>query len=228
MNQEDVLLVLTARSGSKGINRKNIYPLLGRPLISYSLEAIQKTGIKNAFLSTDDDSIKNIASKYNIKIVNRKTDISLSDTPSVDVVLDLISDINFTPKYIVLIQPTSPMVYSCDILEAIKLLHTENYDSVISVYKSHYKIWQQQDHLLYPVNHDAGHRSTRQQSEPMFIETGSIYTTKFDKIVETKQLISGNVGFVDIPKIRSFEIDDYEDLKIIESIMSYEKDFFNL
>lgn len=222
------LIIITARSASKGLYKKNIYPLLGKPLITYCFDAVKNSGVKNIIVSTDDANIKSICDDYNIRYINRSTEISLSDTTSIDVILDVINHIDFEPENIVLIQPTTPLIEPSDILEAINLLKNK-YDSVISVYKSHIKLWEKsEDNYIFPLNHDNKKRINRQESTPVYIETGSIYATKFEKLIFTRQLLSGNIGYIDIPKIRSFEIDSYEDIQILESILSYEKSFFNI
>jgi len=224
---QNICIIITARSGSKGIHKKNIYPVNGKPLITYCLEAAINTGIKNIIISTDDKNIQKICQKYDVQFLNRSIELSLSDTSSVDVVLDAVDHLESKPEIVILLQPTSPLVYPSDILEAVKVLNN-GYDSCISVTSSHYKIWTQENNILNTFNHSKSNRTNRQNSKTQYLETGSIYATKYNNLINTSELLSGNVGFVEIPKIRSFEIDTHEDIMIIESIMKHEKNFFNI
>ena len=141
MNKMNILYVIPARGGSKGIPRKNIKLLAGKPLIYYSIDvARQLTSDENICISTDDDEIIAMIEAYGLKVPFKRPDYLASDTATSDDVL--IHAIEFYEnrgiKYdiIVLLQPTSPLRRSEHIKEAMSLYNKE-VDVVVSVKTSH-------------------------------------------------------------------------------------------
>ena len=220
-------ILIPARKGSKGIWNKNLRPVLGRPMISYCLEAAVRTGIEEIHVLTDDERTARLAESVGARAIMRSPLNALSSSPSVDGVFEALGHIK-TPKYIVLVQPTSPMTTETDILETLSKLHQGGFDTVFTASKAHFKIWCESKGELQPTNHTKKTRKTRQDSEPSIIENGAVYATRYDSLKKNGVLISGKVGYVEVPRIRSFEIDDYQDIHIVEAIMSYEKSLFDI
>ena len=109
------------------------------------------------------------------------------------------------------IQATCPFIKSEDIDNAIKLM--DKYDSVISVSKFDQFLWSGSA-PMYEINN----RLRRQDRIQNYVETGSIFVTTRQGLMDSKNRISGNVGFVHIPRWRSIDIDTYEDLAIAKKI----------
>jgi N-acylneuraminate cytidylyltransferase len=95
------------------------------------------------------------------------------------------------------------------------------FDSIVSVSETHQMFWDSNG-PLYDINN----RSRRQKSIKKFIETGSFFITSKEKLLKSNNRLSGNIGFVEIPKHRSFDIDDHNDLKIVKTIIN-SKEFDN-
>lgn len=214
-----IISVIPARSGSKGVANKNIYPIAGKPLINYCLDALNNSQINNYYVSTNSTEIAQIAMKSGAEIIDRPDKMCQDDSPTIDCVKHAIEYLKLDDNDIVFtIQATSPLIISSDINKALEKL--QKYDYVVSVCEHHKILWGLNQNSLTPINHDPLNRQRRQDCKKIFYETGSIYATSVKNIV-TNNSIHGikNVGYVEIPKTRSFEIDDYEDINLIESII---------
>ncbi len=134
-----ILGVITARGGSKGIPGKNIKPLLGKPLIAYTIEAAQQAGVfDKLILSTDDPKIAEVAKHYNCDVpFLRPTEIAQDKTPHLPVLQHAVQSLKdqegYWPDYVMTLQPTSPLRQPFHIKEAAALIFKTKADSVLSV-----------------------------------------------------------------------------------------------
>src|SRR5262245_16834240 len=124
----NVLGLITARGGSKGIPRKNLVPLLGRPLLAYTCEAaLASTSLARVVLSTDDEEIASVGRAEGIEVpFMRPAELSRDDTPSIDVAVHavqwLATHAGWQADALVLLQPTSPLRTAHHIDEACALM----------------------------------------------------------------------------------------------------------
>lgn len=134
-----VLGVITARGGSKGIPGKNIKPLLGKPLIAYTIEAAQKAGaLDRLILSTDDPKIAAVAKNYDCEVpFLRPQELAEDKTAHLPVMQHAVEWLKknqyYTPDYVMILQPTSPLRQPSHIKEAVDLILATGADSVLSV-----------------------------------------------------------------------------------------------
>ena len=142
IEDKTVLGIIPARSGSKGLPKKNILPLAGKPLIAWSIEAAKKSkNIDQFIVSTDSDKIAEVAKSYKCQVpFKRPKNLALDNTTSFDVIEHAIhhfqkNSINF--DYVILLEPTSPIRTSEDIDKAISILHNKRdlADSIVGVSK---------------------------------------------------------------------------------------------
>jgi len=214
------IAILPARCGSKGIPFKNIYPINNKPLISYSIQALQNSMVDEIYVSTDCEQIANISTQYNSKIIHRPPEISTDTSPTIHCIKHAIDYLNIKHNDIILtIQPTSPLIISDDINLAIQKMMHGNYSSVISVVSDHSFLWEQSNEYILPKHHNVANRIRRQDMIPTFKENGMLYATTTNNIKQNNTLYGKKVGYIQIPKSRSFEVDTYEDIKIIEKIL---------
>jgi CMP-N,N'-diacetyllegionaminic acid synthase len=134
---EDFLFLIPARGGSKGILHKNLKPLLGKPLIFYTLDAIKDiVPLRNICVSTDDPEIIQLVEEYGIKVpFTRPAEIATDTSTTQDVInhaLDFYKKIHRHFKGLVLLQPTSPLRKTHHVIEAISLF-SNNIDMIVSV-----------------------------------------------------------------------------------------------
>lgn len=138
----NILAIIPARSGSKGVPKKNIYPLAGKPLISYTIESAKQCKyINKIIVSTDGPEIAELSKVLGADVpFLRPSNLAQDNTQMIEVVRDLLntmsSNYNYIPDAIVLLQPTSPFRSSVQISEAINLfLKNPEADSLVSVVK---------------------------------------------------------------------------------------------
>lgn len=211
-----IVSVILARGGSKGIPSKNIIDLKGKPLISYTIQASQKSNVDSTWVSTDCPKIKTISETLNANVIDRPKKISGDFSKSEEALLHFSKKIDF--DILVFIQPTSPLLKSEDINQGIKLLLNDNKcSSVFSVYKQHWLPKWSLD--IEPLNWDVKNRPMRQEVDEEYIENGAFYITKKNDLLNSKLRYSGKKNVVIMPYLRSFQIDTVDDLNLIEGLL---------
>ncbi|WP_100401079.1 acylneuraminate cytidylyltransferase family protein [Bacillus sp. FJAT-44742] len=137
----EVLAVIPARGGSKRLPGKNIKLLHGVPLIEYTIKAANRSSyVDRCIVSTDDQNIATISKKAGAEVpFLRPAKLAMDHSPVMDTCLHALRYLQQTEKYepdvFLLLQPTSPLRNEKHIDEAIDLLHKQNADSIVSVYK---------------------------------------------------------------------------------------------
>lgn len=221
-----VLALIPARGGSKGIPRKNIIDLAGKPLISYTIEAANKSQyIDSVVVSTDSDEIAEISMKYGARIpFMRDADISNDTSKSIDVVVDAIqklSDGGEIYDILVFLQPTSPLRTTTDIdlaleqfvnnkcLQLTSVVENDRYPLLIRTIDN--------DRLKPLLQENSSVR--RQDMKKTYYVNGAIYIARINDIDGDTSLNDGVIPYV-MTKRNSCDIDDIDDLKIAESYIN--------
>lgn len=137
----EILYIIPARGGSKGIPHKNIKLLAGKPLICYSIDVARAlTSDENICVSTDDDEIIKVVENYGLKVPFKRPEYLATDTATTyEVLLHAIEYYESRGKQydvVVLLQPTSPLRKVEQVKEALAI-YRDNLDMVVSVRKSH-------------------------------------------------------------------------------------------
>lgn len=217
-----LIAIIPARCGSKGVPFKNIYPINGKPLIAYTIETLKNSIVNEIYVSTDCEKIANIALNLGSKIINRPKEISGDSSPTIDCIKHAIDFLKLNEDdNILLVQPTSPLLKSNDITRAVDNFILDSYETIISVVENHNILWEEKNFYLIPKNHDIKKRIRRQDMNKTFAETGGFYLFKAKNIIIHNNIYgTGKIGYIEIPKSRSFEIDDYEDIKIVEALIN--------
>jgi len=216
------IAIIPARGGSKGIPRKNIRLLAGKPLIAYSIEAALNTReLDRVVVSTEDNEIAMIAKKWGAEVIIRPEELAKDDVPTLPVLQHVLRELenkeNYVPEIIVLLYATSPLLKPNRVSEAIKMLQTKKYDSVVGVVedRGHYWIKKNGNYArLYPKE-----LKNRQHTKPLFKENGALYACKREILMEKDELVGGRVGFLVMRRYENVDIDDPIDFKIVECIM---------
>ena len=120
---------------------------------------------------------------------------------------------------LVFIQPTSPLLISSDINEGINLINSKdnNYDSVFSVYQEHWiPRWTKN---IKPINWNISNRPMRQEKEYKYVENGAFYITTKEQFLKSQKRYGGNIGIVEMPFSRSFQIDTEDDLSLMKRLI---------
>jgi N-acylneuraminate cytidylyltransferase len=222
-----IVAVIPARGGSKGIPKKNIRPLLGRPLISWTIrQAKGSKYISEVYVSTDDEEIAKISEMEGAKIIRRPDEISGDFASTESALLHASKSINNDYDIMVLLQCTSPLRTSNQIDKAIEQLIKEKSDSLLSGYPNDHFFWEAGRSL----NYDYRKRPRRQDKEWEFVENGSIYVFRKNILLEKKNRLGGKISLFEMPKWMSYEIDELFDWEMIEYLMrkKYIGNNFNL
>jgi len=139
IKNKKILALITARGGSKGIPGKNIKEFCGKPLIAWAIEAAKQSNlVSRVIVSTDYDKIAEIAKKFGAEVpFMRPAELAQDTTPTLPVMVHAVNYLkeaeNYTPDYILLLEPTSPGRQARHIKEATELILKTGADSVVSV-----------------------------------------------------------------------------------------------
>ena len=221
----NIVCIIPARGGSKGILRKNILPVAGHPLLAWSIMAAQDSRyISRVIVSTDDAEIAQVALEYNAEVITRPQEISGDLSSSEEALLHALEQLQCTEEYVadvvVFIQCTSPLTLSSDVDQAIDQYLRNKADVVFSATASHAFLWQvDEKSQAIGINHDIFHRPMRQQRVPEFKETGAFYIMRTSGLLAHKHRFFGKVMLYDVPPERSLDIDEAWELPVAELLL---------
>ncbi|HDS0930928.1 cytidylyltransferase domain-containing protein [Pseudomonas sp. YQ_5] len=216
---------IPARGGSKGIPKKNIRMLAGKPLIAWSIEqAKRSTLIDKVVVSTDCPEIAECALRFGAEVpFLRPSDIS-GDTASTESAMLHYCDwlVSHDEKFdnFLLIQATSPVRADGRFDDAIRFFKEGQFNSLLTVSPSHRFFWK--NPASPQASYDFMSRPRRQdilESERNYLETGSFYITRLDDLIKTRNRLCGRIGMYITPEDESYEIDSLMDFNICECIM---------
>ena len=224
-----ILAVIPARGGSKGIPKKNIRLMYGKPLISYSINNAKNSHyITDVFVTTDSDEIAEVAEEYGAEVIKRDESLS-SDLVTLDPVIyhakNCAEKIK-KKKYdvVVTLQPTSPLLKVATLDNAIEYFIKGNFDTVISVINKPHLSWGKKENKIVPLYKE---RKNRQELPPQYFETGAFLIAKSDA-VKNNTRIGENVSVFEVPEEESIDIDDKNDWLLTENIMKRKKIIFRV
>lgn len=226
------LAVIPARGGSKGIPKKNIKEMNGKPLIAYTIEAANKAiavgALSRCIVSTDSAEIAEVSRRCGGDVPFMRPDYLGGDTiKSVDVILHALSYMEEQGEEfdaVITLQPTSPMRTAEDLIGGIQLYDSNDADSAIAVYEdvkangfNYYRMGENNIGLAEHKEHNTGIR--RQEMKPMYVRNGALYISSVNLLKE-RHLIIGDIPLLYVmPKNRSTDVDSIEDFEYIEFLM---------
>jgi len=231
MNDLKILAIIPARGGSKGLPRKNIKPLLGKPLIAWTIEQAKNSKyIDMVVVSTEDKEIAEISKKYGAEVIERPEELARDDSPTFDAiihVLDYFQNKKELFDIVVILEPTSPLRKDNDIDNAIKLFikNIDKADSLISVGEVHlenpYIMKKIEDGYVKPFIKSEQSIYQRQQLPKVYFPYGVIYLSKIEEFKKYKTVYQERTIPYFIERWQNYEIDDLYDFIAIESILKY-------
>lgn len=221
-----VIAIIPARGGSKGIPRKNVLPLAGKPLLAHSIEHARRApSIGRIFVSTDDPEIAAVAGDAGAEVVIRPASISGDRATSELALLHVLDHLQDTerwePELVVFLQATSPLRGEGDVEEAIATLRREGADSLFSGSVMHGFAWRRGAGRLDPVNYDPVRRPMRQDlTEAILEENGSIYVFRPAVLRANGSRLGGRIAVFQQGPLHSLQIDETADFEVIARLMS--------
>jgi N-acylneuraminate cytidylyltransferase len=221
-----VLAIIPARGGSKGVPRKNIRQIAGKPLIAWTIEEAKKSRyIDCIVLSTEDREIADVAKAWDCEVpFLRPVELAQDETPGIEPVIHIINNLQDQYDYIVLLQPTSPLRRVDDIdgcIDHMRKHHAPLCVTVCEVEKSPYWMYETDDscHLI-PVISDR-HLLLRRQDMPIVYSlNGAVYAGEASYVKRIRTFLTNETIAYVMPKERSLDIDTELDMKICDFLLS--------
>lgn len=215
--------VITARGGSKRIPRKNIKSFLGKPIITYSIDAAIKSGVfEEVMVSTDDEEIAEIAKKAGAVVPflrSRETADDYANTT--DVMLEVLRAYEERGQFFThacCIYPTAPFITAQKLKKAMEILEESGADSVLPVVKFSFppqrSVVMEGEYLKFKWPE---HMFTRSQDlEPFYHDAGQFYALRTDSFLSRKRLVMDKTVPMEMPDLEVQDIDTLEDWQIAE------------
>ena len=226
MNKNLFVALIPARGGSKGLKKKNLYPVNNKPLISWTIEsAISSHYLEQIFVSSDDNSILEIASKEGVNCIERPANLA-EDTSSMEsVIMHSIEQIDKQGigfKYLILLQPTSPLRDSKDIDSACKKFIQLKADSLISVTNVESSVLKtlvkDNNGFLRPAFDNKFPSMNRQQLPLAYKPNGAIYIINKKLFLNNPTLFQKNTAMYEMRENKSIDVDSINDIHTIEKL----------
>ncbi len=229
-NERDVhglrtLCVIPARGGSKGIPRKNLQPLAGRPLLAHAIgAALASRWIERVVVSTEDPEIAEVAKRYGAQVWTRPQELAGDTASSESALLSVLEGLDRSegerPDLLVFVQCTAPLLLSEDIDGTIQTLLDEDADTAFAVSPFHRFLWARDaGGDVVGINHDKRTRLMRQQRAPDYLEAGAVYVMRTPGFVEARHRFFGKTAIHVVPRERCVDIEEPLDLRVAEFLI---------
>ena len=222
-----VLGIIPARGGSKGVPRKNIRLLCGKPLLAYTAEsALRAENLTRVVLSTEDEEIAEVGRRCGLEVpFLRPKDLASDTTPTLPVIrhaVEFLENRGDAFHAICLLHPTNPLRRAEDIDNCINLLENSKADSVVSVlpvpceYNPKWVYWKSENGKLILSTGEAEPIPRRQDLPPAFHRDGTIYVTRKTVLFEQGNLYGKNIQGYEMNPRFSANIDTMQDWSNVE------------
>lgn len=199
-----VLAIIPARGGSKGVPRKNIKNIAGKPLIAWTIESAKKSKLLDRIVvSTEDKEIASIAKKYGAEVLIRPSELATDEATTMAVLEDILESIK--DDTVVLLQATSPIRDDDLIDTCIKEFRARNADSLATGF-----ICKFMEYGTY--------NQRRQDLNGFFYDDGNVYVFK-GQMLKTGERYGDRVETLEIDREQNVEIDDEFDFWLAEQIL---------
>ena len=226
MNKNLFVALIPARGGSKGLKKKNLHPVNKKPLILWTIEsAISAHSLKKIFVSSDDNSILKIASNEGVNCIIRPTNLAEDSSSMESVIMHSIEQIDkqgIKFKYLVLLQPTSPLRDSKDIDLACKKFIQLKADSLISVTNLESTVLKtlvkDDNGFLRPAFDNKFPSMNRQQLPLAYKPNGAIYIINKKLFLNNPTLFQKNTAMYEMKENKSIDVDSINDIYAIEKL----------
>ena len=223
----NLLTVIPARGGSRGIPRKNIVDLCGKPLLAYTIECALHSGVvDDVWVSTDSEAIASVANAYGGKVIERPSALG-SDTASTESAL--IHAIDYasaqtgrTYDTVLTLQPTSPLRRSDSIARFVKAYESrvDEIDALLTLHRDSSDFWVQKDQAFSRLYPDAPRR--RQERDPLFVENSCMYITAVQALKNNQFILGTRCDGFEIDPIEAIDINEPIDLLVAEAALKYQ------
>lgn len=216
------IAIIPARGGSKGVPKKNLRQLAGKPLMAWTIEAaLMASGVDRVVVSTDSVEIADVAKEYGAEAIMRPKELAEDWSPSEEALLHALHVAGGPDKFeaVIFLQATSPLRTYIHVEEAVGLFRDSSADSLLSVFPSHIFLWEERQGQATPILFDYGHRPMRQEMTNQFQENGAIYVFKPEVLLKGKNRLGGKIVMYQMPEHASLDIDTEIDLILADILL---------
>ena len=232
LKNKKICCIIPARSGSKQIKNKNLRTINKKPLFLHSIEQAKKSKyIDEIYFNSDSRKMIEIAKFAGAKCdFKRPSKLSNNKSMIADVILNHFHFYEIQKKYdyFLLLEPTSPLTDNTDIDRSLEILiNNDKATSLVSI-SSHtipnvnMQVFKKKNLLLTNKNKSI-YKTRRQDFKKKFFLCGTLYISEINSFIHYKNFIQKNTTYYEVSKIKTFEIDDLIDLKIVEKLFKIRK-----
>lgn len=221
---QEILAIIPARGGSKGLPNKNLLMMGGVPLITWTINAaLESALITRVVVSTDSDKIAKAAIRAEAEPIQRPNEISGDGASSESALIHTLDSLrdaeHYEPDLVVFLQCTSPFRADGILDEAITELNEKGADSLLSVTEHTARMFELDDNgFAKPINHKVNVRPRRQELTPCYRENGSFYIFKPEILLGQDCRLGGKILGFDTEFLTSIEIDTEQEFFIADAL----------
>lgn len=217
------IAIIPARGGSKGIPRKNLRMLGGKPLIVWTIEQALATEGLDVYVSTEDSEIAEVSRRAGAQVIDRPAELAQDATatePVVEHAIAILDAAGRRPDQVMLLQATSPIRLPDTMARALAQFEMSGADSMVGVVPVPIFIWQKEPTVVahYPYKN----RPRRQDMTPdqlRYRETGSLYLTRTEVYQAQHNRLGGEIDLFVMDPVEGIDIDGPEDFALAESVL---------
>lgn len=208
--------IIPARGGSKGVPRKNLSPLGGRPLLVWTIEQVRATPGLTPYVSTEDDQIAQVAADAGAIVITRPAELAEDTTASEPVIehaIEVITAAGGRPAQVMFLQATSPIRLPGTLGRALREFADSGVDSMVGVVPAEIFLWQREPQVraLYPFR-ARPRRQDMTADQLRYRETGSLYLTRTSIYEQEHNRLGGRIGLFVMDPSEGLDIDTAADL----------------
>lgn len=225
IKEKAVLAIIPARGGSKGVPRKNIRDLVGKPLIAWTIETAQQSKyIDRLILSSEDNEIVRVAKKWGCEVpFVRPLELAQDTTPGIEPVIHAVNTLKESYDYVVLLQPTSPLRTIEDIDACIEMCIERNVPACVSVCEAeHSPYWMftlgERGKMKKLIDLDNNYLR-RQDIPSVYRLNGAVYVAKTEFILKNKSFLTDETAGYIMSIEHSIDIDTEKDFRFAELLL---------
>jgi CMP-N,N'-diacetyllegionaminic acid synthase len=222
-----VLGIIPARGGSKGLPRKNILNIAGKPLIAWTIEEARKSKyIDRVILSSEDEEIIQVAISWGCEVpFKRPKELAEDHSRTNEVISDVLIKLSTRYDYIVLLQPTSPLRTVEDIDGCIERCVKNRNNACVTVSETekspHWMYYLNSSDSMQPLLNSESANLSRQDLPKVYALNGAVYVAQCQWFIENKSFLTDETLAYIMPKERSVDIDTKLDFQIGNFLLKY-------
>lgn len=228
MSEERLLAVIPARGGSKGIPKKNIQPINGKPLLLYAIDTLQASKVDmDIAVSSDSQEILDVAAnREGIYAIRRPEELGVDAATSEDALIDALDQMSnlYSRTYtsVITVQPTSPFRTPETVRRFINdwtSVHSSGkFDAMLTLHATYADYWVCENEIFHRLYPKAPRR--RQERTPLYVENSCLYATDADALIKTRSVLGTNAAGFIINEREALDINEPIDLELARMLAS--------